>query len=113
MRSPSRFTIAAGLLAAIVAVQFPEGYPAGRPVMIAVTVKAAGIEIATRTSTVFPADGCGVVEVRFSGADAVMGAGGAGGTTAGAGGEAGTLGVAGTGGPAGSGGTAGGGRGGT
>jgi hypothetical protein len=171
MRSPSRFTIAAGLLAAIVAglavasaacdkqsscrpgtlflqvdlgpftsgvneldvgvsvdgatamhtalavtpgmrtggveVQFPEGYPVGKSVMIQVTVKAAGTDIATHTLTVFPADGCGVVEVRFFGADAVMGAGGAGGTNAGAGGEAGTLGVAGTGGPAGNGGAGG------
>src|SRR3982751_6594680 len=110
MRSPSRFTIVVGLLAAIVAglglaiaacdkqsscrpgtlflqvdlgpftsgvneldvgvsvdgveVQFPEGYPVGRPVMIQVTVKAAATEIATHTLTVFPADGCGVVEVR-------------------------------------------------
>src|SRR3954453_24206571 len=103
-----------------VEVQFPEGYPAGRSVMIQVTVKAAGTEIATHTMTVFPGGGCEAVEMRFAGADTLMGAGGAAGTSGGAGGEAGTLGVAGTGGPAGSGGSGGsvggtssGGRGGT
>jgi hypothetical protein len=99
-------------------VQFPEGYPAGRPVTIQVAVTAAGTEIALHTFTVFPADGCDVVDVMFSGFDAVTGAGGAGGGTGGTGGEAGTLGsVAGTGGRGGTGGSVGGvgtgGRGGT
>jgi hypothetical protein len=92
-------------------VQFPEGYPAGRSVMIQVTVQAAGTDVAIHTFTVVPASGCEAVDVTLTRSDAVTGAGG----------EAGTLGsVAGTGGPGAKGGAGGsvggtssGGRGGT
>jgi hypothetical protein len=78
-------------------------------VTIQVAVEAGGTEIASRTWTVFPSGGCEAVDVKLTGSDAVMGAGGTSAGAGGAGGEAGTLGgVAGTGGPAGAGGTGGG-----
>jgi hypothetical protein len=99
--------VAPGMHTGGIEVQFPDGYPAGKPVMITVTVNAAGTAIASHTLTVFPADGCEAVDVTLTGSDAATGTGGAGG--GGAGGEGGTLGgVAGTGGPAGAGGSVGG-----
>jgi hypothetical protein len=80
-----------------VEVVFPHGYPSGKSVVILVTLKADGKEIATHTVNIGGlTSGCQAIDVMFDSRDAATGAGGAGGAnggTGGLGGDAGTSGV--------------------
>jgi hypothetical protein len=100
--------LSAGVRDGGVEVEFRNGYPAGKPVAMAMTLLAQGATLASRMVTTDLAPGCTAVEVDFGGGGAGgTGGGDSGGRAGGTGGAGATGGAVGSGGAIGTGGAGG------